>query len=149
MDAFIGKPMSPESLESVLVRVLAGGERQADGTVSADAARASLAEDIALMGPERTGRMVELFIETTPERVRDLSAAIAEGDLAAAGFAAHSLRNSASSVGLVRLAERLEALEAAAQTQQEADLADLFDGFEALYRDSTDLLSETWTALRG
>ena len=75
--------------------------------------------------------------------------AIRAGDLAAASFTAHSLRNSASSVGLFDLAERLEALEAAAQGERESDLAGLFEGFEALYRRSTETLNDTWSALHG
>ena len=38
-------------------------------------------------------------------------------------------------------------MEAAARTQSPADLADLFDGFQALYRESADMLDETWKAL--
>ena len=100
------------------------------------------------MGPERTGRMVELFLETTPSRVHELGAAIAAEDYAAASFNAHNLRNSAGSVGLLRLAEHLEGMEAAAKARRTNDLADLFGSFDALYRESTALLSETWHALR-
>ena len=154
MNAFIGKPMSPQGLERVLVEVLTGSgglsssRAPAQASAKADATRETLCEDLKLMGPERTGRMVELFLETTPSRVHELGAAIAAEDYAAASFNAHNLRNSAGSVGLLRLAEHLEGMEAAAKAQRTSDLADLFDSFDALYRESTALLSETWHALR-
>ncbi len=155
MNAFIGKPMSPERLEAVLAEVLTGGggtaaagkdaaEVSVNGTDGADATRETLAEDVRLMGSARTGRMVTLFLETTPARVRELTAAVAAGDFAAASFAAHNLRNSAGSVGLSRLAERLSALERAAEAKEGGDLADLFEGFDALYRESAERLGETW-----
>ncbi len=155
MNAFIGKPMSPQRLEGVLAEVLTGEGRaiRTDATArppaDADAARETLAEDLRLMGPERTARMVELFLETTPSRVRELGVAIAAADFTATSFTAHNLRNSAGSVGLLRLAQHLEGMEAAAKARRTVDLADLFDSFDALYQDSTELLSETWRALRG
>jgi len=155
MNAFIGKPMSPQGLEDVLIEVLTGEGRATRleptgrARANADAARETLAEDLKLMGSERTGRMVELFLETTPSRVRELGVAIASADFTAASFTAHNLRNSAGSVGLLRLAEHLEGMEAAAKARRPVDLTDMFESFDALYQESTELLSETWRRLRG
>ncbi len=156
MDAFIGKPMSPERLEAVLFEVLSGGARRA-WRAGPDMAPANggdrpgeiLARDLQVMGAARTRRMVELFLGTTPERVEALGAAVAAEDLAAVSFAAHSLKASAGSVGLIRLAQRLSALEAAAEARRTKELAELFNGFDALYRDSTRLLSDSWDLLSG
>ena len=161
MDAFIGKPMSPERLEQVLAEVLldapapAMPEDATDGATDdatddpARVTRETLAEDLRIMGAARAGRMVELFLETTPDRVRELDAAVADEDLDAVSFAAHSLKASAGSLGLMRLAGRLGALEAAARAREPTELMGLYTGFDALYEESARLLTRTWDALNG
>ena len=156
MDAFIGKPMSPERLEDVLYQVLSGARGrpqphaaapEAAADDAAEIARQTLAEDLKVIGDARTGKLVELFLTTTPERVRQLSDAIAAGDCDAISFGAHSLKASASSLGLVRLANRLADIEEAAKSRERDALPGLHEGFEALYRDSSRLLTRTWDEL--
>ena len=157
MNAFIGKPMSPARLEDVLAGVFlgkgagAGRQRPAEILELKDpvcVARETLTEDLKFLGPERTARLVELFLESTPVRVRELGAAIENGDLESIQFAAHGLKSSAGSLGLTRLAGRLDALEAAAGDGKAEELGDLYQGFDALYEQSTRLLTKTWAALR-
>ncbi len=157
MNAFIGKPMSPDRLEDVLAEVLLGeemGARSPRRVESVDlnapvfVARETLAEDLKILGPDRTGRMVELFLENTPVRVRELGAAIETGDFESIQFAAHGLKSSAGSLGLVRLVGRLDAFEAAASGRKAEELGDPYQGFDALYEQSTRLLTQTWEALR-
>ena len=119
-----------------------------DGKDSVSVARETLAEDLKVLGPDRTGRMVELFLESTPVRVRELGTAIETGDFESIRFAAHGLKSSAGSLGLTRLAGRLDALEAAASDGKAEELGHLYEGFDALYEQSTRLLTRAWEALR-
>ena len=157
MNAFVGKPMSPERLEDVLAEVLLGEKAQPrpprvaeplDAQDPVSVARETLAEDLKILGLDRTGRMVELFFESTPVRVRELGTAIESGDFESIRFAAHGLKSSAGSLGLTRLVGRLDALEAAANDGNAEELEDLYEGFDALYEQSTRLLTQTWEALR-
>jgi two-component system sensor histidine kinase TorS len=157
MDAFIGKPISPEQLEHVLAEVLLGekveprARRIAEPLEAKDpvrVARETLAEDFKILGPDRTERMVELFLESTPVRVRELGAAIEIGDFESIRFAAHGLKSSAGSLGLTRLVGRLDALEVAASRRKAEELGDLYQGFDVLYEQSARLLTQTWEALR-
>lgn len=160
MDAFIGKPMSPDRLQTVLSQVFANGRGGAgtdgapisipdtNGAAPAWIARQVLADDLAALGPARTERMVELFLEATPGRVRDLESAVLAADFEAASFAAHALRASATSLGLERLAAELLALEDAAKAKQAEALAARHADFGAVYEQSALLLTDTWDSLR-
>ncbi len=155
MDAFIGKPISPERLGEILARVLlgAGGTRSlpaedTSGDDPADAAREALAHDLETIGAERTERMVNLFLRTAPEHVQQLRAAIEAGDFDGVAFAAHNLKNSAGSLGLTFLADRSSALEAAAKAKNRAELANFRKGLGSIYEQSARLLTETWALLR-
>ena len=161
MNGFIGKPVSPERLSEVLSQVLAK-----DGTATSKEpivvtspaaakdrddpvriARESLAQDLKVLGPKRTGKLVDLFLKTAPKNLRDIGQAVAEADYEGACFAAHKLKSSAGSLGLVGLAGHSEAMEAAAKAGAEEDLSELLDGLEGLYRDTSQLLTDTWESL--
>ena len=161
MDAFIGKPMSPDQLQVVLSQVLANGRDAAgpadapisvptaNGAAPAWIARKVLADDLTALGPARTERMVALFLEAAPGRVRELESAVAAADFEAASFAAHALRASATSLGLERLAACLLALEDAAKASQAETLAGLHADFNQIYEQSAVHLTDTWESLRG
>ncbi len=64
-----------------------------------------------LGGAKLVAGMIDAFLGTTPERVREACAAAAAGDLAPLGRALHSLKSTAANFGSTRvppLAARLE-----------------------------------------
>jgi CheY-like chemotaxis protein len=153
MDAFIGKPISPAGLERVLAQALLGeaaGEQLDDGEPAEQPwvdCRA-LIEDLQALGSERMQKLVDLFIESTPQRMRTIADAVGQGNFEALGFAAHGLKSAATSLGLMRLADRLEALESAAAGGQAQTIADIYRDLESIYQTSVRSLTETWRDLR-
>ena len=159
MDAFIGKPIAPDSLAETIARVFrhAGGGRDAGSSDREGADDGSiidptvLAEDRAVLGAERGALMINTFVETAPVQIDGIKQALAEGRFERAADLAHALRGAAGSLGLRRLADRCGVLEARARTPEAAalaeDLAGLFDesrealvtlwaGFEPAQRES-------------
>ncbi len=159
MDAFIGKPIAPDSLAETIARVFgrAGGGRDAGSSDRESADDGSiidptvLAEDRAVLGAERGALMINTFVETAPVQIDGIRHALAEGRFERAADLAHALRGGAGSLGLRRLADRCGVLEARARTPEAAalaeDLAGLFDesrealvtlwaGFESAQRES-------------
>ena len=159
MDAFIGKPIAPDSLAETIVRVFGrgGGGRDAGSSDRESADDGSiidptvLAEDRAVLGAERGALMINTFVETAPVQIDGIRHALAEGRFERAADLAHALRGAAGSLGLRRLANRCGVLEARARTPEAAalaeDLAGLFDesrealvtlwaGFETAQRES-------------
>jgi two-component system, OmpR family, sensor histidine kinase TorS len=153
MDAFIGKPISPAGLERVLAQALLG---EAAGEQPDDAEPAeqpwvdcrALIEDLQALGPERMQKLVDLFLESTPQRMAAIADAIGQGDFEALGFAAHGLKSAATSLGLMRLADRLEAMETAAAGGQAQTVRGLHRDLESVYQTSVRTLTETWQDLR-
>jgi CheY-like chemotaxis protein/HPt (histidine-containing phosphotransfer) domain-containing protein len=66
-------------------------------------------------------RLLELFEQGAPRLLEQLKQAMASNDLAAAGFAAHSLKGSALGLGAQAVAELAGNLEAAAKARSLAD----------------------------
>ncbi len=89
-----------------------------------DARLAELREDWG----DLLDQLVDLVEQTTPESVADLRAAVAAGDPAALGRAAHRLKGSCQNVGATRLALACRALEETSATATAADV----DALEAL-----------------
>jgi two-component system sensor histidine kinase TorS len=158
MNAFVGKPISPERLERVLAEVLLGEADAGETLPEAEAgrradlpwvAREALVADMQILGPERMQHLVELFLKATPDRVHALGKAVETMDLEAVAFAAHGLKSSATSLGLLRLAGRLEALETAAEAGQSRRVSELHRDVDRNYRKSTRILVDTWQELAG
>ncbi|RMF85518.1 MAG: TMAO reductase system sensor histidine kinase/response regulator TorS [Planctomycetota bacterium] len=155
MNAFVGKPFSPDRLAAAIAQAMEGALATTadDGGLSAPAdtggPRPTMEEDLRVLGAERAGRLVELFLETTPERLREIGAAIDAKDLDAVSFAAHALKSSAGSLGLAQLASRLAAIEEAARARKTHELGALYEDLGALYDHTVTVLQDTWRALRG
>ena len=60
-------------------------------------------------------KMIDLFRASAPQRVSTIEQAVAGGDLAAAGRAAHSLKPSAGQLGAVKLSDVCQSIEDAAR----------------------------------
>jgi CheY-like chemotaxis protein len=152
MDAFIGKPISPAGLERVLAQALLG---EAAGEQPGDAEPAelpwvdcrALIEDLQALGPERMQKLVDLFLESTPQRKAAIADAVGQSDFEALCFAAHGLKSAATSLGLMRLADRLEVMETAAAGGQAQTVRGLHRDLGAVYQTSVRTLMETWRDL--
>ena len=152
MDAFIGKPIAPDSLAETIASVLgrAPGGRRAEaggGTGGGDETLidpAVLAEDRAVLGAARGALMIETFVETAPVQIDGIRRALADGQSRRAADLAHALRGAAGSLGLRRLADRCGVLEARAGTPEAAALAERLD---RLFEESRSALVTLWASL--
>ena len=152
MDAFIGKPIAPDSLAQTITSVLGRtpGERAAlDGGRAGSGGEsiidpAVLAQDRAVLGAERGTLMVDTFIETAPAQIDGIREALAEGRCERAADLAHALRGAAGSLGLRRLADRCGVLESRARTPEAVAVAEELD---RLFDESREALVTLWAGL--
>ena len=71
-----------------------------------------IVEQIRQLGGDKLlAELVEIYLEHSPRRLRDLRASIEDGDLERAGKAAHSIRSSSISLGARAVAEEAGVLE--------------------------------------
>ena len=155
MNAFVGKPVSPERLAETLTEVVKNGRRDivrlAARPAAADRDRlmeqGMLEEDFKILGAERTGQMVQAFFDVTPDAVERLGQAVASLDILAVSTLAHNLKGSAGSLGLVALEDRSQALEVAALSGSVQAITDAFDGYPELYERSLGALRQSWQRL--
>jgi len=157
MDAFVGKPISPERLAEALRdlllhgrrgMVLTAAERTGRGDPSVLIDRRILRDDFLILGGERTHRMVEAFCQTTPDRAAKVAEAVAGHDWKTVADLAHNLKGSAASLGLGTLEETAQALELAARAEDLQALATAHEGFGDLARRSVAAVQETWLRLQ-
>ena len=119
MDAFVGKPVSPERLAEALAQVVLRRERGGIAPVepAPEAGRhvvldpGVLDADYMVLGPDRTGRMVDAFFDGAARKVERLTRAVAGEDWSTVAFVAHNLKGSAASLGLSALESRAHRLE--------------------------------------
>jgi two-component system sensor histidine kinase TorS len=139
MDAFVGKPVSPErlaeALRDVLLRAPDGAGRPdmfPDEDLGALIDPRILREDVLNIGRARTDRMIEAFRASAPETMVPLSRAVAAGDWAEVASLAHSLGGAAASLGLPALAEASRGLETAAKEREGTRVVECFAGYREL-----------------
>ena len=153
MNAFVGKPVSPERLSEALLQVMVRGRRgviiapepaplSGAGTVLLN--MGILQDDYMIMGPEKTGRMVDAFFESSGRKVEQLAQAITACDWSTVAYIAHNLKGSAASLGLVALESGAKALEKSAKVEDLESIAEHFDGFPELYHRSLTTLQSYW-----
>jgi two-component system sensor histidine kinase TorS len=146
MDAFLGKPVSPERLAETLSEVLLADTRdvlQAQILLDPD----TLKDDVLILGTEKTRRMIEAFCDAAPEHLAALSAAFEQEDWTRLAYLAHNLKGGAGSLGLLALEARSNRLEQAAQSQDSAALTASFTDYPELYKRSREAVHELWRAL--
>ena len=123
MDDYLTKPFQPVQLHAALERWIGDGVTAAagdapqrvehQGTDVLDAGTLDQLRALAMHGePDILAQIINLYLDTTPELIASMRAAIADDDLDALGQAAHSLKSSSANVGAVRLADMLQSLEA-------------------------------------
>ncbi|MDD9981530.1 MAG: ATP-binding protein, partial [Gammaproteobacteria bacterium] len=155
MNAFVGKPVSPERLAEALAQVVL--RRKRGIVAAADHApedgrhvllnRSVLDDDYMILGPEKTGRMVDAFFDSTVRKVEQLAHAVAEEDWSTVAYIAHNLKGSAASLGLSALENRADQLETCAKKEAGPEIAQDFGLFTALIENSTAALRAHWTKL--
>ncbi|MBT3558592.1 MAG: TMAO reductase system sensor histidine kinase/response regulator TorS [Rhodospirillales bacterium] len=154
MNAFVGKPVSPERLAEVLNEVRApsslatlsqGSSATEDVSSLMDAS--VLREDLAVIGLEKTSRMVSSFLDASAEKHQQFHTAVHEDDWPAAIYVAHYLKGSASSLGLQALANFAHDLEVAMKDGDVAVVKQQVDQFRALHDDSRTALQSYWAQL--
>ena len=157
LDAFVGKPVSPERLAEALAQVVLRRKREivvpaeqaADDGHHAVLNPGVLEDDYMILGPEKTGRMVEAFFAGTSRKVEQLAHAVAGEDWSTVAYIAHNLKGSAASLGLSALENHAHRLESCAAREAGAEIAQDLDAFIALFESSTVELRAYWTALDG
>ena len=157
MNAFVGKPVSPERLCEALAHVVlrrkrgvvAPVEHAPDDGRQIVLNRSVLDDDYMILGPDRTGRMVDAFFDGTVRKVEQLAHAVAGEDWSTVAYIAHNLKGSAASLGLTALEHRAHGLESRARKEAGAEIARDIDAFIALFENSTGALRAYWTKLDG
>jgi two-component system sensor histidine kinase TorS len=156
MDAFVGKPISPEGLAEALAEVLLRGrkdmilspkESEPDDALQGLADMSVLRDDYRLLGPVKTRRMVEAFFNSSPEKVAQLEQAVARRDWEAVASTAHSLRSGAASLGLVSFEARSRALELSARAADADAVLGQAAGFREAFEASGQVLRDAWSQL--
>ena len=157
MDAFVGKPVSPERLAEALAQVVL--RRKRGFVVPVEHAledgrhvvlnRSVLDDDYMILGPDKTGRMVDAFFDSTARKVEQLAHAVAGEDWSTVAYIAHNLKGSAASLGLSALENRAHRLEICAKKEAGSEIARDIDTFIALFESSTAALRAYWTKLDG
>jgi DNA-binding NarL/FixJ family response regulator len=138
MDDFLSKPVQEETLAAALERwlrlVATAAETGTDGT----AARAScLPPDHPLRALEAKGlarvaaEIIHVFLQTTPQRLRDIKAASERGPSPALASLCHSLKGAAVQVGARHLAELCAKMQAAVRDGQARGLTYMAAELEA------------------
>jgi two-component system sensor histidine kinase TorS len=139
VDAFVGKPVSPERLAEALRDVLLrapGGQMRVDMSPVDDPLVLVdphvLREDALNIGRERTLRMIDAFRASAPEMADQMSRALKAGDWADIASLAHSLGGAAASLGLPALASASRDLEAAAKRRRSERVTASFADYREL-----------------
>ena len=157
MNAFVGKPVSPERLAEALAQVVLRRKRGVFVPVehAAEDGRHAvinpgvLDDDYVILGPEKTGRMVDAFFDGAIRKVEQLARAVSGEDWSTVAYIAHNLKGSAASLGLSALESRAHGLEVCARKEAGSEIARDFDSFIALFESSTAALRACWTKLDG
>ena len=157
MNAFVGKPVSPERLAEALAQVVLRRQRGVVAAVNRAPEegrevllnRSVLDDDYMILGPEKTARMVDAFFDSTVRKVEQLAHAVAGEDWSTVAYIAHNLKGSAASLGLSALEKGAHRLETCAKKETGTEIAQDFDMFTALVENSSAALRAHWTKLDG
>ena len=157
MNAFVGKPVSPERLAEALAQVVL--RRQRGVVVPVEHAledgrhvvlnRSVLDDDYMILGPDKTGRMVDAFFHSSIRRAEQLAHAVEGDDWSTVAYIAHNLKGSAASLGLSALEHRAHRLEFCAKKEAGSAIARDFPTFVSLFERSAAALRAYWTKLDG
>jgi two-component system sensor histidine kinase TorS len=129
MDAYVAKPISPESLGDAIATVFrAPRENHVD--------RTALDADVGALGRDAVLRILSVVDRTLPQRFEEMHTALTSGDMEALARLAHVTYSSAAAAGFRRLCDAAAALEAIAKSGPTADAGKLIAECESHYRSS-------------
>lgn len=158
MNAFVGKPFTPDQLSSVMRDVMSGNGHAPvveNGATRPDTEPATLldtsilGEDWDILGAERARQMVELFLESAVSSREMIAQAKAKADWSGMQKSAHSLKSAAGSLGLKKLFEISKHLEEAASEQRMEDIDKLTSTLPQLIDRSGEALKALAAELMG
>lgn len=161
MDDYLSKPYTLEQLRTLLHRWLAPlaaavcptapAGRDADPTCGATGpspAAGSAVPDMALLdpqplavlralqrpdGPDVVGKVLQIYLSSTPQLLATLRTALVQGDANAVRHSAHSLKSSSANVGAMVLAAHCKTLEAMGRAADLTEAAAVFAAIETAY----------------
>ncbi|HSY53725.1 MAG TPA: response regulator [Opitutaceae bacterium] len=109
MDEFISKPIRYEELKAAIERVLAKPAAPAPSRAGAPPSAGPVVLDLAQFehlttlqdagDPKFLANLIDLFLEETPKRFRDLASSLAAGDARAARQLAHTVKGACDNFG--------------------------------------------------
>jgi signal transduction histidine kinase/CheY-like chemotaxis protein/HPt (histidine-containing phosphotransfer) domain-containing protein len=118
MDDYLSKPFSLEQLQAILRRWLQPAKPKASERRVACVDREVL-DQVKTLAPQDgealVRKVIAIFLEDAPKRVRALREAVVRKDTEEAGRAAHALKSASANVGAIVMAESCGALEAFAR----------------------------------
>lgn len=91
-------------------------------------------------GSALAGKMLEIFLDSSEERMDQIRKGLAQGDPETAERGAHSLKSSAGNVGAVRLQALAEMAEALAEAKNQEGLEELLPLVEEAFAEGCDAL---------
>ena len=94
-------------------------------------------------------RMIDIFLDHSPERMIQIREGIAEEDAGEVETGAHSLKSSAGNVGASRLQALCQAAEMLAQARDFVSLKELLEELEGTYLDAREELDEILEGMKG
>jgi len=133
MDDYLTKPVRLQLLEAAV-------RRWARGAEAGPAAGAPVAADQSLRvleaqgGPEVALEVVDLFLQTTPQRLEEMRGALRFEDARSLEVAAHSLKGAAAQLGARGMADLCSQILAVCRTASPYAARELLDALEAEWR---------------
>ena len=152
MSAFIGKPVSPEQLANVLADVTGGDPVPETAPATEPVALLDpsvLAGDLGVIGTAKVAHMVKVFGHEFPPALARLDGCVRGGDWSGAARAAHHLRGSAASLGLLRIAEEAGQIEEAAHAGDAGAAVAALARLQTVADPSEAALAAEWARLGG
>ena len=125
MDAFVGKPLTPESLGRVIMTAMEASP------AGPDVDAAAWETDVAALGAAQMRAILAIAERTLPDRLAEARRGLDTGDMTALAATAHAGRSTASAAGFIRLHHIFGELEAAAKQSEPARSAALLAAAEA------------------
>ena len=144
MDDHLGKPFTQQQLHDVLKKWLPESLEQPPAPEQIPAGDTEELLDAAVLAsiqalqrpgkPPLLQRVIGVYLESSPQLMDGIHAALADGDAAALSDHAHSLKSSSGNLGAMALFELCRQLEAAGRENRLADAETLLEQVDSTYR---------------
>jgi two-component system sensor histidine kinase/response regulator len=130
MDDYVAKPFSRDQLERALRRWLpAGSETKARQSVVPQ-----VLDRVGAMGSaDLVTKVIGLYLNDSPQRLRELREALERGDTAGRGRIAHALKSASANLGAMTLGELCQRMERLGGTASTNEAQELLAAIEAEY----------------